>query len=173
MTVHARCVFRAIVNHFPAECELGLLRFPRGSDPDGGSVRLPAWEPKVTASRPVGCGDLLRRRSSGSIAQTTNTSGTVNATACTYDPYGGLQTGVSNGGFAFTGREWDPETSLYYYRASYYDPNAGRFLSEDPIGIRGGINLYQYAWANPVVFSDPDGRCGAKPLFPDPECITR
>ncbi len=44
----------------------------------------------------------------------------------------------SKGGFAFTGREWDPETNLYYYRARYYDPKIGRFLSEDPEGFIDG-----------------------------------
>jgi len=44
----------------------------------------------------------------------------------------------------FTAREWDRETGLYYYRARYYDPMTGRFISKDPIGFRGGINLYSY-----------------------------
>ncbi len=59
---------------------------------------------------------------------------------------------------AFTGREWDPEIGLYYYRARYYDPKAGRFLSEDPIGFAGGdVNLYSYVWNNPTLFADPFG----------------
>jgi uncharacterized protein RhaS with RHS repeats len=43
------------------------------------------------------------------------------------------------------------------YRARYYNPNTGRFLSEDPIGFLGGINLYEYAGDNPISFSDPSG----------------
>jgi RHS repeat-associated protein len=58
---------------------------------------------------------------------------------------------------AFTGREWDRETGLYYYRARYYDPKAGRFISEDPIGFEGGINFYAYVANRPTVFRDPDG----------------
>jgi len=43
----------------------------------------------------------------------------------------------------YTGREWDKETGLYYYRARYYDPIEGRFISKDPIGFGGGdITLY-------------------------------
>ncbi|MEW5743936.1 MAG: C1 family peptidase [Nitrospirota bacterium] len=46
----------------------------------------------------------------------------------------------------------------YYMRARYYDPQVGRFISEDPIGFDGGdINLYQYVGANPVNFTDPSG----------------
>ena len=58
---------------------------------------------------------------------------------------------------AYTAREWDPEINLYYYRARYYDPKIGRFISEDPIRLRGGINLYAYVSANPTTFSDPLG----------------
>jgi RHS repeat-associated protein len=58
---------------------------------------------------------------------------------------------------AFTGREWDPETGLYYYRARYYDPSIGRFLSEDPIGLEGGVNYFRYVGNNPVTATDPDG----------------
>ncbi len=38
----------------------------------------------------------------------------------------------------YTGREYDAESGLYYYRARYYNPTIGRFLSEDPIGFEGG-----------------------------------
>jgi RHS repeat-associated protein len=65
--------------------------------------------------------------------------------------------GPGNGIKAFTGREWDPETNLYYYRARYYDPKIGRFISEDPIGFGGGVNFYAYALGNPVSFIDPSG----------------
>jgi RHS repeat-associated protein len=58
---------------------------------------------------------------------------------------------------AFTGREWDPETGLYYYRARYYDPVVGRCVSEDPIRWLGGINLHRYAGSNPGNFVDPTG----------------
>jgi uncharacterized protein RhaS with RHS repeats len=47
----------------------------------------------------------------------------------------------------YTGREKDTESGLYYYRARYYDPELGRFISEDPIGFDGGINFYAYSGA--------------------------
>ena len=59
--------------------------------------------------------------------------------------------------FAYTGREWDKETGLYYYRARYYTSQIGRFISEDPIGFTGGINLYVYVGNNPVNKIDPLG----------------
>jgi RHS repeat-associated protein len=46
--------------------------------------------------------------------------------------------------YAYTGREWDPETNLYYYRARYYDPKVGRFISEDPLRFVGGVNFHAY-----------------------------
>jgi RHS repeat-associated protein len=61
--------------------------------------------------------------------------------------------------FTFTGREYDPESGLYYYRARYYDPRAGRFLTKDPIGFAGGdMNLYRYVTNNPINFIDPSGK---------------
>ncbi len=61
--------------------------------------------------------------------------------------------------YLFTGRAYDSETGLYYYRARFYDPSIGRFISEDPAGFGGGdINLYIYAGNNPVMFVDPTGK---------------
>lgn len=56
---------------------------------------------------------------------------------------------------------------LYYYRARYYDPTIGRFLSEDPIGFNGGINLYTYVGNRPVNFIDPFGLQEMFPLDPN------
>jgi RHS repeat-associated protein len=56
----------------------------------------------------------------------------------------------------YTGREND-QTGLYYYRARYYDPGLKRFITEDPIGIAGGINVYQYVGGDPISFTDPTG----------------
>lgn len=66
----------------------------------------------------------------GSIAAVTNTAGSVGLTRG-YDAWGVSQIGASEPGYAFTGREWDPEVALYHYRARYYDPTVGRFTSEN------------------------------------------
>lgn len=60
----------------------------------------------------------------------------------------------------FQGQYFDEETGLHYNRFRYYDPDVGRFVSQDPIGLEGGDNLYQYA-PNPVAFIDPGGLAGA------------
>jgi RHS repeat-associated protein len=68
--------------------------------------------------------------------------------------------------FAYTGREYDEETGLYYYRARYYDADTGRFISEDPIGFEGGdVNLYVYVGNNPVLLIDPEGYSGRSVLL--------
>ncbi|MCA7940280.1 RHS repeat-associated core domain-containing protein [Burkholderia cepacia] len=56
----------------------------------------------------------------------------------------------------FQGQYHDQETGLHYNRHRYYDPNSGRFISKDPIGIEGGINVYAYV-KNPIVWIDPLG----------------
>ena len=77
-----------------------------------------------------------------------------------YDAYGKtIKTSsiVTGNPFAFTAREMDDD-DLYFYRARYYDPTIGRFLSEDTNGFSSGdYNLYRYLLNNPVNFIDPYG----------------
>ncbi len=56
----------------------------------------------------------------------------------------------------FQGQYHDPETGLHYNRHRYYNPNTGRFLTPDPIGLAGGLNNYQYV-PNPTGWVDPLG----------------
>ncbi|WP_025113504.1 RHS repeat-associated core domain-containing protein [Pseudomonas sp. H1h] len=65
------------------------------------------------------------------------------------------QLGVENP-IRFQGQYHDHETGLHYNRYRYYDPAVGRFISKDPIGYAGGLNLYQYA-RNPILWVDPLG----------------
>ena len=57
----------------------------------------------------------------------------------------------------YTGREFDPETELMYYRARYYHSELGRFISRDPIGYWGGMTLYEYVDSRPIFLVDPFG----------------
>jgi RHS repeat-associated protein len=95
-----------------------------------------------------------------SVVKVTGSTGSVTLTR-QYDAWGKLEAGSSTSGFAFTGREWDPETGLYYYRARYYGPKIGRFFSEDPIGYAAGPNWYTCVLNNPLIWIDPMGlvRC--------------
>ncbi len=75
-------------------------------------------------------------------------------------------TGTNSNRFRYTGREWDQETGLYYYRARYYDPEPGRFITEDPSGVDGGINLFAYTNNNPLRWTDPFGLMPRVPRCP-------
>ena len=64
--------------------------------------------------------------------------------------------------YLFQGREYSWTTGLYYFRARWYDPVTGRWLSPDPIGISGGLNLYVAFNNDPVNVIDPLGLWGAQ-----------
>jgi len=59
----------------------------------------------------------------------------------------------------FPGQYYDQETGLLYNHFRYYDTNIGRYLREDPIGTRGGINLFSYVLNNPLNRADSTGLC--------------
>ena len=94
----------------------------------------------------------------GSITSLSNAAGSI-ANTYTYDSFGKLtaSTGSLVNPFQYTARESDPETGLYYYRARYYDPAAGRFIGEDPLEFFGGIDFYAYVENDPINLSDPFG----------------
>jgi RHS repeat-associated protein len=95
-----------------------------------------------------------------SIRQVVSSSGSV-LDAITYDPYGNIlsQTNAANAPrFLYTGGVYDSELGIYYYRMRYYDPVAGRFESQDPLGFAAGdSNLYRYVGNALTDLADPSG----------------
>ncbi len=96
----------------------------------------------------------------GSIVAITNATGAV-VQRYEYDSFGNItyqQDPNFKQPYTYTGREYDEESGLYYYRARYYDAKVGRFITEDPIGLDGGdVNFYSYVGNNPVNWIDPTG----------------
>ena len=93
----------------------------------------------------------------GSVRQLTNSSGTVTDTY-EYDAFGNRvsSTGTTPNNYLYRGEQYDPDLSLYYLRARYYNQVTGRFLNVDPLAGQGQ-RRYEYAGANPVDGSDPSG----------------
>jgi RHS repeat-associated protein len=93
----------------------------------------------------------------GSTVALTDSLGAVQ-TQYTYEPFGSASlTGTASGNASqYTGRDNDG-TGVYYYRARYYLSSSGRFISEDPIGLNAGPNVYAYVGNNPIALIDPLG----------------
>src|SRR6185437_9304659 len=104
----------------------------------------------------------------GSVTSLTDSTGAV-LNSYAYDSFGDVA--ASSGSFVnpflYTGRDYDSETGLKYYRARYYDSLVGRFLSEDSFRFQAGVNFYPYTSDNPTNFIDPSGY---KPCTVDVRC---
>ncbi|WP_413937141.1 RHS repeat-associated core domain-containing protein, partial [Nitrospira sp. BLG_1] len=94
----------------------------------------------------------------GSVTDLTDSSGAT-AKSYSYDAYGNIleAPGTVDQPYTYTGREFDAESGLYYYRARNYDPTTGRFLQQDPIGGLNNPNLYSYVRNAPTNLIDPLG----------------
>ena len=104
----------------------------------------------------------------GTVTDLTDATGAT-AKSYAYDAYGTIleSPGTLEQPYTYTGREFDSESGLYYYRARYYDAMTGRFLQNDPIGFRGGdVNLFSYVRNNPSNFIDPKGTIAFLPVLP-------
>ncbi|HEV2705809.1 MAG TPA: RHS repeat-associated core domain-containing protein [Pyrinomonadaceae bacterium] len=97
----------------------------------------------------------------GNVSQGLASDGSVSQ-AKIYTAHGQALSGVSSefGYGAQWGYQADAETGLQLLKHRYYDPGTGRFLTKDPSGYSGGINLYGYVRNNPVKYIDPSGREG-------------
>ncbi len=97
----------------------------------------------------------------GSVTMLTRSDKTI-ANSYVYDDFGAFRsrTEAVTNYYAFTGREYDFAVDLIFYRARYYDPLIGRFLTRDPAGMVDGANLYAYVGNNPVNHVDPSGLGG-------------
>ena len=96
----------------------------------------------------------------GTVEDVVSSSGSV-SDHILYDSFGNITTetnATAGDRFKFAGMEWDSTTGLYYDRARYYDPNTGRFVSQDPKGFAAGdTNLYRYVANSPTLATDSTG----------------
>jgi RHS repeat-associated protein len=125
------------------------------------------WSVATTYLNGLGIDDHLRQTNSntgisyfltdhlGSTAAFADISGNA-VEQVAYDSFGN-SAGSTRSRYGYTGRERDPDTGMLFYRARFYDPQVGRFSSEDPIGLAGGINAYSYTNNNSLTRKDPSG----------------
>ncbi len=95
----------------------------------------------------------------GSVTSLSNVSGVLVQTY-SYNSFGKQtsSSGLLTNPVQYTARELDSETNLYFYRARYFDPSTGRFLSEDPARFLSGVNFYAYVHNRPTLLRDATGR---------------
>lgn len=134
------------------------------------------WTHGPELDRPIGfhAGEASRYLTSdlvSSIVAVTDAQGQITS-RWDYEPFGANRTGaqLAQAGelplCGFAGGVYDAETGLYYFRSRYYDPRLGRFLTPDPelgrLTNPASLHRYQYAYNNPLRYSDPTGATAAE-----------
>ena len=131
-------------------------------DSAGHAGNVNAFAPDGLLARKVGSGGWTQYAfdAQGNVAQRLDASGNV-LSASAYEAYGQeSSTAAQTDPWGFNGRSGyvtDRETGLCYCENRYYDPQGGRWLTRDPMGFDGGINLYGYCGSGPVGNADPEG----------------
>ena len=126
-------------------------------------VDLTVAAPRVAFAQP-----MQRRKQLGITLELTDDTGTV-VWAASYRSYGSLalqHIDALDQALRFQGQYYDEETGLHYNRFRYYDPECGRFINQDPIGLLGGTNNYQYVpnptgWVDPLGLTAKEVTCGS------------
>jgi len=122
-----------------------------------------ADQPQAVIKQPAKQKYFPRLDGLGNVIALTDTTSTIKRDYL-WDDWGKSTGGTDNAGFGGTDRaRWKgalwmgSEVDLYYMRNRWYEPHSGRFLSEDPIGLSGGINPVTFAGNDPVNRTDPFG----------------
>jgi RHS repeat-associated protein len=121
-------------------------------------------EPIAIVTASTGAKEFFHTDKQGSVVAMSDASGNLAEGPITYDSWGNCFVALAACSgtmepYRFTGRRYDQETGLYYYRARYYDPAKGRFLQSDPVGYLADLNLYAYSGNSPSDGIDPNGTC--------------
>ena len=128
-----------------------------------GSILASRTDIMKTVAAPVNGVTYIHTDGLGSPVAKSDANGNLIAGSRTrYEPYGMTVAGTATPTIGFTGHVNDADTGLTYMQQRYYDPVAGRFLSEDPVltdaNTGASFNRYVYAANNPYKYIDPDGR---------------
>ncbi len=127
--------------------------------------RAYVWDPKA----PGGIGGLLELSQGGQqysylFDGKGNVSSLIDGSQApsasyTYDEFGNLmvKSGTLDQPYRFSTKPYDEKTGLSYYGYRFYAPTSGRWINRDPLGEKGGINLYGFVQNNPVNYADPLG----------------
>jgi RHS repeat-associated protein len=136
-------------------------------DATGATTQTYAYYPGVDQPRSVAVAGqtyFMSTETDGTINGLIRKSDKAIVAQYAYTPWGELErdsdfvaSGIHVNSLRWKGLSYDRETGLNYVRARYYDPKTRRFISEDPIGLEGGINEYQFASGDPINHSDPTG----------------
>ena len=112
-----------------------------------------------------GTGYFYTRDHLGSVRDVVGSNGTTIQSQLSYDPWGKVtETGSVASDFTYTGHYYHRPTGLNLAQYRVYDGQLGRWISKDPIGLAGGVNLYGYVNNSPVNFIDMDGLAPGDPF---------
>lgn len=130
------------------------------AETDGAGVIKKTYNPGISMTDDKGNKFFMLQDGRGNVATLIDKDGNI-VQSNTYDAFGALLAGTDkSNGLRHVGQFGvysDDDTGLQLMGARWYDPQLGRFISRDPIGFRGGLNLYEYARNNPLRYIDPLG----------------